>query len=236
MNNDKYKTLLDKYFVADTTKEEEEVLKKASGNNEKEKLFFEVLKEEKQAQMNWSFEDLMKETEQQLGNHSETYFLKSEKRNSWVWIAASMIFIISFGVLLMKNPLMTEAHPSAATSIPPTETKIEEDSTKPEIKLAKETEPHRDLPKETPKSIETKQNEPLAIAPKIETKENHTVDRPAAKPEEEYESSFVIINGKKIENEETAISLTENAFKLFASNVSSSINQAEVLQNLHMEF
>ena len=95
---------------------------------------------------------------------------------------------------------------------------------------------HRDLPKETPKSIETKQNKPLAIAPKIETKENHTVDRPAAKPEEEYESSFVIINGKKIENEETAISLTENAFKLFASNVSSSINQAEVLQNLHMEF
>ena len=37
MNNDKYKTLLDKYFEGNTTKEEEVVLKSASENNENEK-------------------------------------------------------------------------------------------------------------------------------------------------------------------------------------------------------
>ena len=121
MNNDKYKTLLDKYFEGNTTKEEEVVLKSASENNENEKLFFEALKEEKQAQMNWSFEDFMKKTE----NQPQILPLSSQKRNTWVWMAASMIFLIGFGVFLMKNPVTTEAEQPKIAYSPKAEAELE---------------------------------------------------------------------------------------------------------------
>jgi hypothetical protein len=55
-------------------------------------------------------------------------------------------------------------------------------------------------------------------------------------PAEEYSADYVIVNGKKIYNEEEAIDITKEAFQLFASNVTKTINQAEPIKNLSINF
>ena len=51
-----------------------------------------------------------------------------------------------------------------------------------------------------------------------------------------YSADYVIVNGKKIYNEEEAIDITKEAFQLFASNVTKTINQAEPIKNLSINF
>ena len=55
-------------------------------------------------------------------------------------------------------------------------------------------------------------------------------------PAEEYSADYVIVNGKKIYNEEEAIDITKEAFQLFASNVTKTINQAEPIKIYPLTF
>ena len=51
-----------------------------------------------------------------------------------------------------------------------------------------------------------------------------------------YESSYVIINGQKIENEQEAIDLTKYSFRILSENVSKTVAQTEVLNSFTNDY
>lgn len=244
MNKQEYQNLLSKFYQAETSAEEEKLLKNFENKSQEEKLFFESLQEEKTQKMNWDFEDFIAKTKE---NTSVVSISKHRSQNntiktSWYWMAASFLVMMSVGYFLIgengaENSVSTEL--VTAPKLPSTQNTIIAAEEEPKVVSENIVSTTPKVKKAAPKTIISKK-QPIQLARNTETKqekvENNMVDEPLPIQDTEYESGFVMINGKKIENEEAAIHITQNAFKMFAGNVSAGVQQTEILKRIELEF
>ena len=200
---------------------------------------FQELKEEK---MDWDFEDFLEKAEK---NSADEKIVPIQKKGGgsntkWFWMAASLVTL--FGMMMFFNPDITEPtlKPIASNESNPSEKPAQTNIIKPTenqkinsnsniIKITKNNV------KPTKKINHQFRNEHQNIASqpsKTVEKSTEILENPA----EEYSADYVIVNGKKIYNEEEAIDITKEAFQLFASNVTKTINQAEPIKNLSINF
>lgn len=200
---------------------------------------FQELKEEK---MDWNFEDFLKKTEEKPNETKRIPLKKGSGGGSqkWYWMAASLVTL--FGMMMFFNPDITEPtlKPIASNNRNPSQkptqtktTKITENhninSNSNTIKVAENNV------KPTKKINHEFRNEHQNIASQPSTNVKNSTEI-LENPAEEYSADYVIVNGKKIYNEEEAIDITKDAFQLFASNVTKTINQAEPIKNLSINF
>ena len=207
-----------------------------------DKEYQNIFRELKEEKMDWNFEDFLKKTEEKP---EETKVIPLQKKSGggnqkWYWMAASLVTL--FGMMMFFNPDITEPtlkpiasnesnsseKPAQTNIIKPTENqyintnsntiKVAENNVKPTKKINHEfRNEHQNIASQPSKAVENS----------TEILEN---------PAEEYSADYVIVNGKKIYNEEEAIDITKEAFQLFASNVTKTINQAEPIKNLSINF
>ena len=167
------------------------------------------------------------------------------------------LIILLFGLFLINSPVISVSsqEPDIINNPNESELKIQETQQQQEIQNISETpEKNQDITenqeinsnsniikitknnvKPTKKINHQFRNEHQNIASqpsKTVEKSTEILENPA----EEYSADYVIVNGKKIYNEEEAIDITKEAFQLFASNVTKTINQAEPIKNLSINF
>ncbi len=210
---------------------------------------FQNIKEEK---MEWDFEDFLKKAEENddevqnketpiipIGTKAKPSFPK------WFWMAASVAVILGVGFIFnrnqksqiedqtqlvenqikkQKNDFIEENndhqeqvafnHPSDSLS------EARKDSVFQENPIADKDVMDEILPKRgrlkkerKPKFVDNSSNKPKA-------------SDPAA-----YQDSYVIVNGKRIENVEEAINVTKYSFQIFANNVSEKLAQPKVVDD-----
>lgn len=207
-----------------------------------DKEYQNIFRELKEEKMDWNFEDFLKKTEEKP---EETKVIPLQKKSGggsqkWYWMAASLFTL--FGMMMFFNPDITEPtlkpiasngsnsseKPAQTNIIKPTKNqdinnnsniiKITKNNVKPTKKINHEfRNEHQNIASQPSKTVE---------------KSTEILENPA----EEYSADYVIVNGKKIYNEEEAIDITKEAFQLFASNVTKTINQAEPIKNLSINF
>ena len=207
-----------------------------------DKEYQNIFRELKEEKMDWNFEDFLKKTEEKP---EETKVIPLQKKSGggsqkWYWMAASLVTL--FGMMMFFNSDITEPtlkpiasnesnsseKPAQTNIIKPTENqdinnnsntiKVAKNNVKPTKKINHEfRNEHQNIASQPSKTVE---------------KSTEILENPA----EEYSADYVIVNGKKIYNEEEAIDITKEAFQLFASNVTKTINQAEPIKNLSINF
>ena len=142
----------------------------------------EIFQEMKEEKMDWNFDDFLAQTEEKPQDTKiDPLHKKSSKQ--WLYIAASLVLISGFGIILKNNF-------SENTNIKPTE-------------IAKTN------------TSKTTENQNIDTQPSKTVENSHEI---LENPEEEYSADYVIVNSKKIYNEEESIDITKEAFQLFSSN------------------
>ena len=207
-----------------------------------DKEYQNIFRELKEEKMDWNFEDFLKKTEEKP---EETKVIPLKKGSGggsqkWYWMAASLVTL--FGMMMFFNPDITEptlkpvASNESNPSQKPTQTKTtkitENHNINSNLNTIKVTENNV---KPTKKINHEFRNEHQNIASQPSTNVKNSTEI-LENPAEEYSADYVIVNGKKIYNEEEAIDITKEAFQLFASNVTKTINQAEPIKNLSINF
>ena len=213
----------------------------------------EITQELKEEKMNWDFDDFLKKTKQEekiiplarktIGGSSPKIF----------WMAASVILIAGIVIFfnyepensvrekdrLVQNEILKQKNTfqqdsqlalnAINDSLKVKSDSIISDSTRTVDQINTTDLTEQIIPKRGRINRNAKQRyADISPSDKIEKK---------AKPQtSEYESSYVIINGQKIENEQEAIDLTKYSFRILSENVSKTIAQTEVLNSFNNDY
>jgi cell division protein FtsL len=209
---------------------------------------FQNIKEEK---MDWDFEDFLKKAEgkeDEVQNETPIIPIDTKTKPSfpkWFWMAASVALLLSIGFVLnenknsevedkaqlvenqikdQKNDFIEENsdhqeqvalnHPSDSVS------GAKKDSIFQENAVAERDVLDEILPK---RGRLKKERKPKFVY-------NSSYNK-ALKDSTGYKDSYVIVNGKKIENVEEAINVTKYSFQIFANNVSEKLAKPTVVDD-----
>lgn len=209
---------------------------------------FQSLKEEK---MNWDFDDFLKKAE---GNQEEVSAdeapiipLQGTKPSlpKWFWMAASVVILLSVGFLFndnqnrevadqaklveneiqkQKNDFINENHnPNSQVAVHITDSVSgpKQDSIFVENSIAEKDVLDEILSK---KSRIKKESKPRYV-------DNSGLKNKTFKDSIGYKDSYVIVNGKRIENVEEAINVTRYSFQVMAANVNQALH-TQVMDNV----
>lgn len=207
-----------------------------------DKEYQNIFRELKEEKMDWNFEDFLKKTEEKP---EETKVIPLQKKSGggsqkWYWMAASLVTL--FGMMMFFSPDITEPtlKPIASNESNSSEKPAQTNTTKPtEIQDINNNSNTIKVAENNVKPIKKinhefrNEHQNIASQPSKTVENSHEI---LENPVEEYSADYVIVNGKKIYNEEEAIDITKEAFQLFASNVTKTINQAEPIKNLSINF
>lgn len=234
MKTDKYKDWESKFFEGEELTPEEELFLK----NESDNPYFSFLQDEKQEELDISFEDFLKKTEE-----PKIVALPVRQPSYKVyWMAASLVLLMGISAIWMFNqPQKTETvivtnnekpKKENITPVKPVEEKIETTSEPKPILANQENKKTDEIPNEKAvKDIVKKEFDRLMAQQESSTKIGDKQLQSPAQSNTDYNPNYVIINGKPIYDENEAIAVTENAFNYFASNVTETINHAESAQS-----
>lgn len=199
----------------------------------------EIVKNLKSEKMDWDFEDFMQKT---VDKTSEISTIKPKKYTLF-WLAASLILIFGIGFFFIndnknnaddtfvKNEILKQKNDFADENTFVDKVEIETDSVQAKKdSIKKEEAPiYQSEEKILNKILSKKERLRKKVRPNYAVNEKKT-------SENEYQSEFVIINGKKIENEKEAVELTKIALNLFANNLNNTLQEAQPVENLTVEF
>ena len=199
----------------------------------------EIVKNLKSEKMDWDFEDFMQKTEDKT---SEISTIKPKKYTLF-WLAASLILIFGIGFFFIndnknntddtfvKNEILKQKNDFAEANTFIEKEEIENDS----VQAQKDSTKNEETP--IYQSEEKIMNKILSKKERLRKKlrPNYAVNEKKSS-ENNYQSDFVIINGKKIENEKEAVELTKIALNLFANNLNNTLQEAQPVENLTVEF
>jgi len=199
---------------------------------------FQGLKEEK---MNWNFEDFLQKAEGNVVSENEAPIIpiqgKKPSLPKWFWMAASAVILLSFGFLFnynqnggtadqaklveneiqkQKTDFINENHnhdSQVAVHITDSVSGPKQDSIFVENPIAEKDVLDELLSK---KSRIKKQSKPRYVY-NSELKNNTSKDSTG------YKDSYVIVNGKRIDNMEEAINITKYSFQVMANNVNQAL-------------
>ncbi|WP_294224216.1 hypothetical protein [uncultured Chryseobacterium sp.] len=206
---------------------------------------FQGLKEEK---MDWDFEDFLKKTESkqdEVQEQKETPIIPIGTKAKpsfpkWFWMAASVIVLLSVGFVFNMNQ-----HSPVEDQAKLVESQIRQQKNN----FIEENSEHREQVAFNPA------NDSLSEAKKDSIFQNRIAEKDVLdeilpkrgrlkkerKPKYVYNSSktdstgykdsYVIVNGKRIDNVEEAINVTKYSFQIFANNVSEKLVQPKVVDD-----
>lgn len=213
----------------------------------------EITQEIKEEKMNWDFEDFLEKTKQEEKVIPLVPKTKSGSFPKTFWMAASVILLVSIGIFFNYESGNTV---SENDQLVQNEIKKQKDSFHQESNLAVNTISDTlkvksdTLVRDSSGTVEQLSESTLMdqILPKrgrikkelrpryaeVKQKEIPTPTSPAKRPK--YESSYVIINGQKIENEQEAIDLTKYSFRILSENVSKTVAQTDLFNDFKSEY
>ena len=216
MKTNDYNKIYTKYLEGESSSEEENFLKE-SAENQEDKAWFDVLKEEKQIQMDWSFEEMLEKAE----NREKIVQLKPwYLRKSIYGAADSIALLISF--LLYQNTQQvdtittTTVDPKTTNNI--SQSNVNQNVTTVQVATKDDVNnvPKNDVPKvaHLPKKrvVKSKPKDEKIVTTLIDT-----VMAPIAQvvvDTLQYKPSYLVVNGVEIKDEEKAIELTLNSLGL----------------------
>jgi len=209
---------------------------------------FQNIKEEK---MDWDFEDFLKKTEgKDVENESSegTLVIPIGKSKpsfpKWFWMAASVALIVGIGFIFnqyQNSDIQDQAHFVESQIKQQKNNFIEENNdhqsqvavnhpndsisgTKQDSIFQGKTIAEKDVLDEIlPKRGRLKKERRLKYV--------YNPSYKKASDSTGYKDSYVIVNGKKIENVEEAINVTKYSFQIFANNVSEKLVQPKVVED-----
>lgn len=203
---------------------------------------FQSLKEEK---MDWDFEDFLQKAE---GKNEGGKIIPIEKKKpsfpKWFWMAAGLVLMFSIGflfnqnqekdvnnqaklvqdeVLKQKNDFINENHEiqnQVAVNHTDSISGAKKDSIFEDNAVAEKDVLDEILPKRGRLKKEAK--------PRFVDNSSYTK---TSKDSTGYKDSYVIVNGKRIDNIEEAINVTKYSFQILANNVSETLAQPKVMND-----
>lgn len=207
---------------------------------------FQGLKEEK---MNWDFEDFLQKAEGSDISADEAPIIPIQSKKpslpKWFWMAASAVILLSVGFLFndnqnrevadqaklveneiqkQKNDFINENHnPNSQVAVHITDSVSgpKQDSIFVENSIAEKDVLDEILSK---KSRIKKESKPRYV-------DNSGLKNKTFKDSIGYKDSYVIVNGKRIENVEEAINVTRYSFQVMAANVNQALH-TQVMDNV----
>ncbi|WP_336717097.1 hypothetical protein [Chryseobacterium mucoviscidosis] len=207
---------------------------------------FQNLKEEK---MNWDFNDFLKKTEEKNDEVQENITpivpIDTKTKPSfpkWFWMAASVVLLLSVGLIFKYNQ---NANVENQAQLVENQVKNQKDN------FIEENSEHTEqvavnLPNdsvsgakkdsvfhETPVAEKDYLDEILPKRGRLkkERKPKYVYNSSKASDSTGYKDSYVIVNGKRIENVEEAINVTKYSFQIFANNVSEKLAKPTVVDD-----
>lgn len=208
---------------------------------------FQHLKEEK---MDWDFEDFLKKAEGKEGveKNDEAPIIPIDSKNKpafpkWFWMAASAVVLLSIGFVFnynhqsikdqaqmvenqikqQKNNFIEENNEQqvqvAVNHVSDSAAGARKDSLFQENTMAEKDYLDEILPK---RGRLKKERKPRYV-------DNSSYGKAADSTG--YKDSYVIVNGKRIENVEEAINVTKYSFQIFANNVSEKLAKPTVVDD-----
>lgn len=207
--------------------------------------YTEVLKDLKEEKMNWDFEDFLQKAER-IDHNNEIIPMTKAKPSfpKWFWMAASVVFIISIGAIFnytqnndgsdqsklveneiqrQKSDFINENHEiQARVAVLNSDSisGVKRDSIFEESALAETDVLDKILSKRSRIKKETK---PRYV-------QNSGIKN--IKDSTGYKGSYVIVNGKRIDNMEEAINVTKYSLQVVANNVNQVLEQPKVMDNV----
>ncbi len=209
---------------------------------------FQYLKEEK---MDWDFEDFLTKAEgkDEVEKNDEAPVIPIDSKNKpafpkWFWMAAGVIVLLSIGFIFndnhqsvedqaqmvenqikqQKNNFIEENNEQQAqvalNPISDSVNRIKQDTLFQENTIAEKDYLDEILPK---RGRLKKERKPRYVS-------NSSYQK-SEKDSTGYKDSYVIVNGKRIENVEEAINVTKYSFQIFANNVSEKLAKPTVVDD-----
>ncbi|SIT27125.1 hypothetical protein [Chryseobacterium gambrini] len=207
---------------------------------------FQNLKEEK---MNWDFNDFLKKTEEKNDEVQENITpivpIDTKTKPSfpkWFWMAASVVLLLSVGLIFnyTHNSNMENQAQLVENQIKKQKDNfIEENSEHTEqvaVNLPNDSvsgAKKDSVFHETPVAEKDYLDEILPKRGRLkkERKPKYVYNSSKASDSTGYKDSYVIVNGKRIENVEEAINVTKYSFQIFANNVSEKLAKPTVVDD-----
>ncbi|MDF2934359.1 MAG: hypothetical protein K0R36_3690 [Chryseobacterium sp.] len=215
-------------------------------NEQYQDKYKEVLNDLKEEKMNWDFEDFLQKAEGNTHNEAEIIPISKAKPSfpKWFWMAASVVLIFSVGFIFnnnrnadvenqaqlvaneiqkQKSDFIKENHEHQTQVAVLSRDSISgatKDSIFQESSLAEVDVLDKILSK---KSRIKKETKPRYVS-------NTAVK--SIKDSTGYRDSYVIVNGKRIDNMEEAINVTKYSFQVVANNVNQALAQPKVMDNV----
>ncbi|WP_117584590.1 hypothetical protein [Chryseobacterium soli] len=209
----------------------------------------EIFQEIKEEKMDWSFEDFLQKVESEESQHQETPIIPIQKKKGsslkWVWMAAGLVMLFSIGFIFNttqnadagdKEKLVQDEVLRQKSSF------IEENNDHQEQVAINHTDSIPEAKKDSIFQENTVADKDVldGILPKRgrlkkEAKprfvNNTSFKNNKASDSTGYKNSYVIVNGKRIDNVEEAINVTKYSFQIFANNVSEKLVQTKVVDD-----
>lgn len=211
----------------------------------------EIFREIKEEKMDWSFEDFLQKTEEAAPgtetNDAPIIPLQKNKPSfpKWFWMAAGIVLVFSIGfffndyrtgviekeqfvkneVLKQKSKFIEENNDhqeQVAVNHTDSISGAKKDSIFQENSVAEKDVLDEILPKRGRLKKETRPR----FVNNISFKNNKALNDSTG-----YKDSYVIVNGKRIDNVEEAINVTKYSFQIFANNVSEKLVQPTVVDD-----
>ena len=188
--------------------------------------------------MNWNFEDFLAKTEEKPQD-AKIVPLHKKSSKQWLYIAASLVLIAGFGIILKNN--FSENNTVEPTEIAKTNAKktIENQNIANDLSIASSSDNSiqitRNVNTEPIKRKKSKYKNTAQYLAQNSTKNHHN----SAKNDDkniEYNPNFVIINGKPVATEDEAIKYTKNAIDMLGGNINTALEKAEPVKLLTVNF
>lgn len=213
-------------------------------NEQYQDKYTEVLNDLKDEKINWDFEDFLQKAE---GNDEAEIIPIGKGKPSfpkWFWMAASIVLLLSVGLIFndnqnadvenqaqlveneiqkQKSDFIKENHEHQTQVAVLSSDSIsgeKKDSIFQEVSLAEVDVLDKILSK---KSRIKKETKPRYVS-------NAGVKN--IKDSTGYRDSYVIVNGKRIDNMEEAINVTKYSFQVVANNMNQALSQPKVMDNV----
>ncbi|UCA58034.1 hypothetical protein KB553_13320 [Chryseobacterium rhizoplanae] len=210
----------------------------------------EIFREIKEEKMEWSFDDFLQQAENAPpeGNNAPVLPLEEKKKPSfpkWFWMAASITLVFGIGLFLKNN---------SETGVQDKESLVKNEVLKQKSGFIEENHNHQQqVAVNHTDSISGAKKDSIFQENNVAEKDvmdeilpkrgrlkkerrpryadNSSFKNSISKDSTGYENSYVIVNGKRIDNVEEAINVTKYSFQIFANNVSEKLAQPTVVDD-----
>lgn len=215
-------------------------------NEQYQDKYKEVLKDLKEEKMNWDFEDFLQKAEGHAKDNAEIIPISKAKPSfpKWFWMAASVVLLFSVGFIFKYNQNADVENQAqlVANEIQKQKSDFIKENRENQTQVAVLSndsisgEKRDSIFQESSLAEEDVLDKILSKKSRIkkETKPRY-VSNTAVKNIKDstgYKDSYVIVNGKRIDNMEEAINVTKYSFQVVANNMNQALSQPKVMDNV----